>query len=235
MDKNNLIFLGTGSAFNAKLKNTSCYIKFRDSMLLIDTGGTVFHELQTNNILDGVKKLYIIITHTHPDHVGSLGDIIFYSHYIMKIKPVVYFPEANVLLNILNSMGVQNSMYFLNSNINSVIADDNAGQIKLNFMSVPHVNSIPSFGFIIEILGEKIYYSGDSNTIPQNIIEMLCEDKLHRLYQDVSGLDYEGSSHLSLKALASLVPYEFRHKVYCIHHDEYINKDMAEKQGFIFT
>lgn len=235
MDKNNLIFLGTGSAFNAKLKNNSCYIKFKDSMLLIDAGGTVFHELQTNNILDGVKKLYIIITHTHPDHVGSLGDIIFYSHYIMKIKPVVYFPEANVLLNILNSMGVQNSMYFLNSNINSVIMDDNAEQIKLHFMNVPHVNSIPSFAFIIEILGEKIYYSGDSNTIPQNIIEMLCDNKLHKLYQDVSGLDYEGSSHLPLKALASLIPYEFRHKVYCIHHDEYINKDMAEKQGFIFT
>lgn len=233
--KNNLIFLGTGSAFNTKLKNTSCYIKFRDSMILIDAGGTVFHELQMSNILDGVKKLYIVITHTHPDHVGSLGDIIFYSHYIMKIKPAIYFPGEKVLLNFLDNIGVESSMYFLNSNISAEIEDDNTGLIKLSFIGVPHVTTIPCFAFIMETMEEKIYYSGDSRTIPGNIADMLFQGKLDKLYQDVSGLDYEGSNHLSLKQLCSLIPANMRHKVYCIHHDEYINKDMAEKAGFTFV
>lgn len=72
-----LKFIGIGSAFNTDLGNTSAYIKKEDRMLLIDCGGTVFHELQKQKLLEGVNQIYMIITHTHPDHVGSVGEVIF--------------------------------------------------------------------------------------------------------------------------------------------------------------
>ena len=76
-----LNFIGTGSAFNTELGNTSAFVKKNNSLLLIDCGGTVFHRFQELNIFEGLENLYIIITHTHPDHVGSLGEVIFYSYY----------------------------------------------------------------------------------------------------------------------------------------------------------
>ena len=72
-----LDFLGLGSAFNTDLGNTSAYIKKNTSLLLIDCGSTVFSKLHRIGLLDGVSDIYVIITHTHADHIGSLSDLIF--------------------------------------------------------------------------------------------------------------------------------------------------------------
>ena len=56
-----LKFIGTGSAFNKDLGNTSAYIKENETLLLIDCGQTVFTRMQEINLLDDVKKVYIII------------------------------------------------------------------------------------------------------------------------------------------------------------------------------
>ena len=103
-------FIGMGSAFNTELGNTSAFVKKNDSLILIDCGGTVFHKLQKLNMLDGLKNLYILITHTHPDHVGSLGDVIFYSYYILKHKPTIFFPQKELIESFLTSIGVSAEM-----------------------------------------------------------------------------------------------------------------------------
>lgn len=94
-----LKFLGIGSAFNTELGNTSAFIKENNSLFLIDCGGTVFSKLQELKILEGVKKVYIAITHSHPDHVGSLGDLIFYSYYTLKATVTILFPDEKLIKN----------------------------------------------------------------------------------------------------------------------------------------
>ena len=80
-----LKFIGTGSAFNTKLGNTSAYIKDNNTLLLIDCGELTFARILSLNLLDDVNEVHIAITHTHPDHIGSLGSLIFYCFFIKKI------------------------------------------------------------------------------------------------------------------------------------------------------
>ena len=80
-----LKFIGTGSAFNTKLGCNSAYIIKNNSLILFDCGGDVFSKLKELNIIkDEFKNIYIFITHLHPDHIGSLGDLIYYNYFILK-------------------------------------------------------------------------------------------------------------------------------------------------------
>jgi phosphoribosyl 1,2-cyclic phosphodiesterase len=230
-----LKFVGTGSAFNTKPGNNSSFIRRQHSLLLIDCGGTVFCRLQELNLLDDLDHLHIIITHTHPDHIGSLGDIIFYAFYTLHLKPVILFPERELLTNLLEYLGVTASMYELYSDVELSLDDWALTGAALRFIRVPHVETIPAFGFIFKFEGKCFYYSGDANNIPGEIIEMFRKGELNWLYQDVSGIDYEGNVHLSLRKLVDLIPPELRNRVYCMHHDQSLDKEQVLSYGLNFV
>ncbi|WAH38331.1 MBL fold metallo-hydrolase [Alicyclobacillus dauci] len=79
-----LNFVGCGSAFNTALGNNSAYMKFDDTLFMIDCGSANFGRIKRANLLDGIKHIDVLITHLHPDHIGSLGDLIFYTYYNMR-------------------------------------------------------------------------------------------------------------------------------------------------------
>lgn len=225
-------FIGKGSAFNTKLGNTSAFIKNNNSLLLIDCGGTVFHRLQELNMFDGLENLYIIITHTHPDHVGSLGEVIFYSYYILNHIPTIFFPNKELLEGFLTSIGVSAEMYKLNSSEIIEVNDTQLGNFRIEFLPVSHVDTIPAYGFIMKLKEKSFYYSGDANNISANVVDRIISGEIDRVYQDTCGLDYEGNNHLSLKKLCSIVQPKFRNKVYCMHLDKHITNEEISDKGF---
>ena len=227
-----LSFIGMGSAFNTEVGNTSAFVKRNKSLLLIDCGGTVFHRLQELNLLDGLENLYIIVTHTHPDHVGSLGEVIFYSYYILKCIPTILFPNKELIEGFLNSIGVSAEMYKLNS-IEKIDANDKQlGKLSIEFLPVSHVDTIPAYGFIMKLEERSFYYSGDTNNISANVVNRIISGEIDRVYQDTCGLDYQGNNHLSLKKLCSIVKPEFRNKIYCMHLDKHITNEEIRDKGF---
>ncbi|WP_234121962.1 MBL fold metallo-hydrolase [Clostridium hydrogenum] len=225
-------FIGTGSAFNTKLGDNSAFIKKENSLILIDCGGTVFSRLRELNLLDGVENLYIAITHTHPDHVGSLGDLIFYSYYILKHKVKIFFPEKQVMESFLTNVGVSSEQYEFNSSAFAEINDSNLGKINIKFLPVTHTDTIPTYGFIMNLNGSAFYYSGDSNNLSMEIIDKLKSGEIKRIYHDTCGLDYAGNPHLSIKKLCEIVPQELRNRVYCMHLDENITEKQIIDSGF---
>lgn len=229
---NMLNFVGIGSAFNTGLGNTSAFIRNDKSLLLIDSGGTVFHRLQELKLLEGIKNLSIIITHTHPDHIGSLGEVIFYSYYILHLRPNVFFPEKNLIKGLLESIGVSSEMYNIYSTNTAEVKDKHIGRINIEFLPVSHVDTIPSYGCFLDLNNEVIYYSGDANDIDSIVLDKLKDGTIHRIYQDTCGLDYEGNNHLSLRKLCELVPKEHRNKVYCMHLDKHITEKDIKEYGF---
>ncbi|MDK2600591.1 MBL fold metallo-hydrolase [Bacillus stercoris] len=105
-----LNFIGTGSAFNTKLGNNSAFIKKDNSLFLIDCGSTTFSRLKETGLLEDVEKVFVLLTHTHADHVGSLGDLILYGYYSMGKLGVpnvsVYSPFSLNIKNLLYMQGV---------------------------------------------------------------------------------------------------------------------------------
>ena len=81
-----LNFLGRGSAFNINEGNTSAYFYSNGELFLIDCGESVFEKIIRNYLLDNIKAINILITHTHGDHVGSLGSLILYCFYNLDIN-----------------------------------------------------------------------------------------------------------------------------------------------------
>lgn len=227
-----LRFLGIGSAFNTELGNNSAYIKKEESMLLIDCGGTVFHAIQKRGLLESLKDLTIIITHTHPDHVGSLGEVIFYCYYILNIRPVLLFPNAPLIETYLKVTGVTKEMYKLQSKENIKFYENPLGIQKIEWHEHSHVDTIPAYGFVMYTDELNFYYSGDSNELPRFIIERLEQGDIHHIYQDTCGLDYANNAHLFLGKLSKLIKPIFRKNVYCMHLDKHIDREEIKQLGF---
>ena len=229
-----LKFIGTGSAFNTKLGNTSAYIKENGCLLLIDCGELTFDRILKMNLLDNVNEVHIAVTHTHPDHIGSLGSFIFYCYYIKKIKPTFHAADTD-FIRLLQYMGVTEEHCKINNCVSSCVI--NGLDISFSYIMNNHVKELVSFGILLvknpnELHRDVIYYSGDCCDIDNSIIDALKTGQVHYLYQDTCNVDYDGNVHLSLRRLAELIPEELRDHVYCMHLDEGFKRGEAWYLGF---
>lgn len=232
-----LNFIGTGGAFNTKLGNNSAYQIFGKHLFLIDCGGTVFDRLIQAGILDNVENVTVLITHFHPDHIGSLGDLIFYCYFNKNLNSAkVISPNMDNLRDLLASMGISEQYYdwaisHVETNTNIVI-----GNVELSIYPIltKHDKYLRCYGYYIENTRNysTCYYSGDASIIPIGVLEDLKEGYIDILYQDTTSLDYEGNIHLSLRELEELIPQELRQMVVCMHLDKEFNTFKAKQLGF---
>ncbi len=84
----------------------------------------------------------------------------------------------------------------------------------------------------MEMDTKKIYYSGDANNIPDEVLTQLKNGELDMIYQDTCGIDYDKNAHLSINKLKDMIPFELRSKVYCMHQDNYLDPETVTKLGF---
>lgn len=232
-----LEFIGTGSAFNTKLGNNSAFIKKGKTLFLIDCGSNIFTRIQQANLLDGIKDVYVLITHTHPDHIGSLGDLIFYGYYSMgeigKPNVTVISPRDLGITDILSHVGVKVNAYNLLEFKEEARISNNDIRMYIKAYKSPHVDELISYGYYLEYFNTKIFYSGDSKVVNQDAIHMLYDGDIDYFYQDTCMADYKGNVHVSLRLLdKTLVLDEFRSKVYCMHLDNDFDVEKAKELKF---
>lgn len=233
-----LKFIGSGSAFNTELGNTSAYYKEGDQLFLIDCGSDVFKKIRESEILSGVENIHVLITHSHSDHIGSLGDLILFSYFsmgeIMRIKTNVYSIGATSIKEILKLMGVTEEYYNYIPTLHTL--ETRLKQFKDFSIVEPyrneHVDEIFSFGYVLEINEKKIYYSGDTNNLDKHVLNLINNGEIDYAYIDTCKADHDGNVHLSLRKLSELIDEDARERVYCMHLDESFDVEEAEEMGF---
>lgn len=223
-----LRFLGNGSAFNTRRGNNCAYSKHQGDVLLLDCGSDVFSRMQRLDFFVDMSNLYVVITHLHADHIGSLGDLIGYSFYILGKKIHILYPDSGALISLLGMMGIKEDLYHMYSHPEQYPLDF----VRLEAIPVEHTDSFQCFGYLLEKDGILCYYSGDAKSIPDRILRLLWAGKLESVYQDTSKLDYPDNPHLSLNRLSDLVPEAYRKRVHCMHLDREFDVQEAKSLGF---
>lgn len=220
-----LNFIGNGSCFNTAFGNNSAYYfnNQNQSLLLIDCGETVFERLMKQKLLENIKAIDILITHMHTDHIGSLSSLLFYCEYGKGIVPTVIYPDKSSMQQYLSLVGNEPQAYKL---INPTECEN----YRIKEIKQEHSKFINAYGYILDLEGRRIYYSGDTKTIQMPIIEALKKGVFDEFYQDVSR--FETPAHLNIETLSNLFNKEERKKITCMHFDDEITKTKAESMGF---
>ncbi|GER66743.1 hypothetical protein BpJC4_12140 [Weizmannia acidilactici] len=231
-----LEFIGCGSAFHTELGNNSAFYIKGQTLFLIDCGSSTFARLRESGILQKADRIHVVLTHTHADHVGSLGDLVLYGYWIIgkMAEPAVtvYAPKDLNIRMLLDMMGAEEKTYILKEFTPGEEIEIPELSIRFEAVPVRHVPELHCFGYVLRIQNELIYYSGDCCEIPASILEKLTGGVFGAFYQDTCKADYEDNVHLSLRKLAEIIGPAFRDKVYCMHQDEGFDRDEAEKLGF---
>lgn len=211
-----LKFFGTGNAFSEK--NTSAYFIKNNELYIFDCGETVFTQIKKSKVLDNVKAVNLFLTHLHSDHSGSVGSLLFY--LASKDFPVenarVFFPEQDKIYNLLTLFDVQDLCVRLSQK----------DVEKMNVLPVKQKhNRINSFGYLFSNDNKTEYFSGDTQEISQEILDLFKAGKIDRLYVDTS-FDKNGEYHLYYKKLDECIPKNLRKKVTCMHLKDGFNKNL---------
>ena len=89
-----LNFLGKDSGFGDN--NTSAYIEENNNLYIVDCGFTVFNKIKNMFDFNTYNNIYVIITHLHNDHAGSLSQLILYLWFIYNKKTTVISKCINI-------------------------------------------------------------------------------------------------------------------------------------------
>jgi phosphoribosyl 1,2-cyclic phosphodiesterase len=164
-----LSFLGRGSAF-ADEHNSAMFID-NGNLILIDCPMSSFEKLNNREIsnsdidLSAFDHVYVLVTHTHGDHISGIGMLIDLLHFVLRTPITVIAPskevETDLHLYFLKIEGCNDSWYGLT----------NTGEFKADWL----VHTIPTvhteelagkcFGYVLNIEGNQVVYTGDTNTI----------------------------------------------------------------------
>lgn len=229
-----LLFLGRGSAFNSYEGNTSAYFIDKNELFLIDCGESIFETIMENKLLDDINCINIMITHTHSDHVGSLGTLIMYCYYAINKKVNIIISKdclyKNDLIDLIRIFGCTKEMYRI---IDETELDNKYELFNtIRFKKTEHVSQISSYGIQIETNNGVIYYSGDTSNL-NNILELIKNKKtIDKIYVDSTSTNTKNNVHVYIGELNNLIPDHLKNKIYCMHINDKKCIEMAIEYGF---
>ena len=232
-----LKFIGTGSAFNTDLVNTSAYIKDGENILIIDCGETAFARMKQLNLFEDVKNVYIAITHMHSDHVGSLGSLIEYLGIFYSIVPNILITnedsaekQEDNIRKYLELVGITEEEY--DFTYCDMMEDAIADLKKIEMVEVEHSKQLTSYAVELYFNNKTIYYTGDQND--KKYVKLIAKNLKPQdlVYVDCTNKDYKGRVHINLDELSEIFDKHQRAQVYCMHFENMGVIADAKELGF---
>ncbi len=187
-----LNFLGRDSGFGNNHTSAFFFTESND-IVVIDCPISTFQKLRKANLTDH-EHIYVLITHTHGDHIGGLGLFVQHVFFNLHKKVSVVAPSkevANDLQTVLTIEGNETEWYHLITA--DLLSEENW------FVSCVLTEHAPQlagkcFGYVLIISGKAVVYTGDTSTLkPFEPYFPMCNE----LYVDTSV--HYGMVHLKLE------------------------------------
>jgi ribonuclease BN (tRNA processing enzyme) len=218
-----ITFVGTGSAFNHKHKNTSALLEFNGTNLLLDCGYDVPNQL--SKIIDLKDLDNIWISHLHGDHINGLEEIGFKNKYLYNKKTNLIVSENIVdgLIQYLShTMKPDGEQYDLYEYFNIYEINKSFKISNKKFIQYPtkHINNKPSY----MIRSNNFIYTADTRFIDWKQYNI---DDIDYIFHDVQLLDdtsddYNDFVHAPLPLILEL-PNNIKQKIYLMHYQKNVN------------
>lgn len=217
-----LKFIGIGGATNIELGGNCCYIKDKNNLLLIDVCEDATKKILDAGAFSNIKNIYILLTHTHYDHVAGLGGLIWYSIRYLNIIPQIIFNDDKYkesLSNLLKVTGVEDKFFDF---INEKSLDFS---FSVNMQPTTHVPYLQCFGIMFEDEYGKYYYTGDTNDVSY-IRKLVNDESVKVIYSEVSEETYD--VHIKYEDIMDLD----KEKLVLMHFDTIELYERVKKDGF---
>ena len=214
-----LNFFGRGSGFSRD--HTSAYFSTpNNELVIIDCSVSTFFKLEQMD-LSRYEKIYVLITHTHGDHISGLGLFAQYTFFTMQKLTTIIAPSDEVasdISTVLTIEGNESSWYDL------ITVNDlkNAPWYSM-CIKTEHSPQLKDkcFGYILKVHDTIIIYTGDTSTLKPFEPYYTSHPPFSSIEIYVDTSVYYGMIHLKLEdALEDFKQIASRGiKVYLMHLD----------------
>ncbi|MBR1592482.1 MAG: hypothetical protein IJ666_05670 [Ruminococcus sp.] len=177
----NMYFLGRGSAF-ADENNCAFFVQDNE-LILIDCPAAAFHKAKKMN-LD--RDIFILVTHTHGDHISGVGTMLQYVWFAKGKKLTVVAPSDEVKedlkYQLMHIEGCEEEWFDITT------ADKLDKKWLVSAIPTEHVKPLENrcFGYHLNIDGKNTVYTGDTAVFEP--FERLI-DKNTYLYTEISAVN----------------------------------------------
>ena len=156
-----LTFLGRGSAF-ADEHNSAFFVN-ESNLILIDCPMSSFEKLNDMN-LTLFDHIYLLVTHTHGDHVSGIGMLVDLLQFSVKTPITIVAPSKEVegdLFYLLSRIEGCNDSWYELTNTEDIDVDWLVCSIQTS-----HTEELAGkcFGYCLTVDGQRVVYTGDTNT-----------------------------------------------------------------------
>lgn len=204
--------LGVGGGFSPELGNSS-FLVWDDkeySAILMDCGFSVFPrllQLETETNREIIRKIdTIFISHMHGDHVGSLGTLLQYRWFRLKMGTKLAGVDLSAFLSLEDS---KEGFTGLNDSIETV--------------PTKHIPGMPS----VAGLANGVFYSGDTYV---SVLNSGLAKKATVVVHDAALKP--NSSHILIDDLAKSATFDILRKTWLIHYNPDDYDDLVKKAKF---
>lgn len=205
-----LHFLGRGAAFYPAFGNNNAYFTADGDLYFLDFGEAAYAKVLRLLDLTAYRHIYVLLTHLHADHVGSLASLISYTYCRLHVQVTVVHP-LDTVCELLRLQGIAPHFYRYAQALPSGLP------VQAEPVEVPHAADMRAFGYRLTYGDDRLYYSGDAAALPDAVRDDLLSGRLHRIYQDTAS--HPSEAHCWYQKLADAVPPADRARVYCMHLD----------------
>jgi len=221
--------LGVGNLFTPQMTNTSFLLSpfdYAEQKILIDCGYNVFQKLISGEY--DIKNIRtVIITHTHPDHVGSLGALIYYRWFVFNKKTTIIcgnkvgeYLKRYLEATVFNVPEPESIKLDECTKCPYELVFNDIPKTLLTMFEVQHDN-IPAYGVYLH--KERVIFTGDTDLLnPES--PMITGAKM--IFHDCIIDHYARGIHSNIGDMKRYYPKILREKIKLVHHGKVMSSEV---------